>query len=112
MQYTADLAYSRRVAETQTARAARARRIVLALERAYPDVKTALRFTTPFELLVATILSAQCTDERVNQVTLGLFARWPTPAALAEAKPEDVEEAVRPTGFYRQKAKSIQSAAR
>jgi endonuclease-3 len=99
------------VAESQKARAERARRIVRALDRAYPDVRTALRFTTPFELLVATILSAQCTDEMVNKVTLELFARFGTPAALAAADPADVERIVRPTGFYRQKARSIQSAA-
>jgi endonuclease-3 len=99
------------VAESQKARAERAQRIVRALGRAYPDVRTALRFTTPFELLVATILSAQCTDEMVNKVTLELFARFGTPAALAAADPADVERIVRPTGFYRQKARSIQSAA-
>jgi endonuclease-3 len=99
------------VAESQKARAERAQRIVRALGRAYPDVRTALRFTTPFELLVATILSAQCTDEMVNKVTLELFARFGTPAALAAADPAEVERIVRPTGFYRQKARSIQSAA-
>jgi endonuclease-3 len=99
------------VAESQKARAERAQRIVRALDRAYPDVRTALRFTSPFELLVATILSAQCTDEMVNKVTSELFARFATPAALAAADPAEVQGIVRPTGFYRQKARSIQSAA-
>jgi endonuclease-3 len=100
------------VPESQKARVERARRLQRALDRAYPDAAIALRFENPFELLVATILSAQCTDEMVNRVTAGLFARFPTPAALAAADPAEVERIVRPTGFYRQKAKSIQSAAR
>ena len=105
------LAYSRRVAESQKARAERAQRIVRALDRSYPEVRTALHFRSPFELLVATILSAQCTDEMVNRVTRELFARFPDAAALAAADPAEVERRVRPTGFYRQKARSIQSAA-
>jgi endonuclease III len=106
------LAYSRRVAEAQKARAERAGRIVRALDRAYPDAGTALRFGSPFELLVATILSAQCTDEMVNRVTAELFPRFPDAAALAAADPAEVEGIVRPTGFYRQKARAIQDAAR
>jgi endonuclease-3 len=89
----------------------RAGRIVRRLAQAYPDVRTALRFRNPFELLVATILSAQCTDKKVNEVTAELFRLWPTPAALAAAAPGRVEEIIHPTGFYRQKAKSIQSVA-
>jgi endonuclease-3 len=100
------------VPESQKARTERARRLQRALDRAYPDPRIALRFRNAFELLVATILSAQCTDEMVNRVTAELFARFPTPAALAGADPAQVEALVRPTGFYRQKAKSIQSAAR
>jgi endonuclease-3 len=100
------------VPESRKALAERARRIIRALDRAYPDPKVALRFRNPFELLVATILSAQCTDEMVNRVTGELFPRFGTPAALAAADPVEVERLVRPTGFYRQKARSIQSAAR
>jgi len=98
--------------ESREERAARAGRIARALDRAYPDPRTALRFRTPFELLVATILSAQCTDELVNRVTAELFARYDGPRALAGADAADVERIVRPTNFYRQKAKAIQSAAR
>jgi endonuclease-3 len=97
--------------ETQDARRARAARIAKRLARAYPEVRCALAHHNPFELLIATILSAQCTDARVNEVTARLFARYATPAALAAADPADVEAIVRPTGFYRQKTKSIQAAA-
>jgi endonuclease III len=76
------------------------------LER-YPDAHCALDFTTPYELLCATILSAQCTDKRVNLVTPALFARYPNAAALATARQEDVEELIRSTGFFRSKAKSL-----
>ena len=98
--------------ESGAERRKRAARIARALARAYPDAKIALRFENPFELLIATILSAQCTDEMVNRVTQELFAEYPTPAALADARPTDVERLVKSTGFYRQKAKSIPSAAR
>jgi endonuclease-3 len=73
----------------------------------YPDAHCALDFTNAFELLCATILSAQCTDKRVNLVTPALFARYPDAAALASAKPEEVEELIRSTGFFRSKAKSL-----
>jgi endonuclease-3 len=73
----------------------------------YPDAHCALDFTNAFELLCATILSAQCTDKRVNLVTPALFARYPDAAALAAAKQEDVEELIRSAGFYRSKAKSL-----
>jgi endonuclease-3 len=73
----------------------------------YPDAHCALDFTNAFELLCATILSAQCTDKRVNLVTPSLFARYPDAESLAAAKPEDVEEIVRSTGFFRSKAKSL-----
>ena len=72
--------------ETSDAKRARARKILDALQRAYPDAKIALDFQTPLQLLVATILSAQCTDERVNMVTPGLFKTYPTAPALAKAK--------------------------
>ena len=67
----------------------------------------ALRHENPFQLLAATILSAQCTDERVNAVTPALFARYPTPAALAAAEPGELENLIRPTGFFRNKARSL-----
>src|SRR5215216_6059091 len=73
----------------------------------YPDAHCALDFKTPFQLLVATILSAQCTDKRVNMVTPVLFKRYPTPAALAAANPEEVEEIIKSTGFFRAKTKSL-----
>ena len=73
----------------------------------YPDAHCALDFTNAFELLCATILSAQCTDKRVNLVTPALFARYPDAAALAAARPEEVEEIIRTTGFFRSKAKSL-----
>jgi endonuclease-3 len=72
----------------------------------------ALRHDGPFQLLVATILSAQCTDERVNMVTPGLFAAYPTPAALAAASPDDLEERIRSTGFFRSKTRSLLGMAR
>jgi endonuclease-3 len=90
----------------------RARRIVKRLKAEYPDAHCELDFRTPFELLVATILSAQCTDARVNLVTPALFARYPTPAALATAAQEEVEEMIRSTGFFRTKARSLIGMAR
>lgn len=77
------------------------------LASAYPDARVLLRHRTPFELLVATILAAQCTDERVNGVTPALFVRYPGPAAMAAAPQDELEEAVRPTGFYRNKARAL-----
>src|SRR5438477_5593512 len=71
----------------------------------YPDARCALDYSSPFQLLIATILSAQCTDKRVNMVTPALFKRYRTPAALAAAKLEDLEEMIKSTGFFRNKAK-------
>ena len=88
-------------------RAATVRKIITALEGQHPEANTELAFRNPYELLVATILSAQCTDERVNQVTPALFDRYPTPAALSGAAPEDLEAMIRPTGFFRSKARSL-----
>ncbi len=82
------------------------------LEQTHGDAHCALAHANPWQLLVATILSAQCTDERVNQVTPELFARFPDPAAFAAADLETLEEAVRSTGFFRNKAKNIQACAR
>jgi endonuclease-3 len=86
-------------------------RVLALLERHYPDARCSLDFTTPLELLVATILSAQCTDERVNKVTPALFAKYRTAAAYAAAAPAALEEEIRSTGFYHNKAKSIRGAA-
>ena len=86
--------------------------LVLAeLAKLHPTPVTALDFGTPFQLLAATILSAQCTDVRVNTVTPGLFARYPDAAAMADADREHLEALIRPTGFYRAKAKSLLGAA-
>ena len=98
--------------EVLAARRARARAIARALARAYPDAGCALHHDDPWQLAVATILSAQCTDEMVNRVTPELFAAYPTPAALAEAPAARVEELIKRTGFFRQKTKSIQATAR
>ena len=86
--------------------------ILKALDEAYPEVKCALTHRSPWELLVATILSAQCTDVRVNIVTPELFRRFPTPAAMSKATLPELEDLIRTTGFFRNKAKSIQGAAR
>ena len=86
--------------------------ILKALDEAYPNVECALVHRSPWELLVATILSAQCTDVRVNMVTPELFKRFPTPAAMAKAPLPQLEALIRTTGFFRNKAKSIQGAAR
>lgn len=93
--------------ESPLARTRRARRIDRALAVRYPDAHCELDFRTPLQLLVATVLSAQTTDVRVNQTTPELFARYPDAAALAAADPEDLEEILRPTGFYRAKARSV-----
>lgn len=91
---------------------ARADAVVELLAEMYPDARTALKHTNAFELLVATILSAQSTDERVNMVTPALFARFPTAADLANADPEEVEELIHSTGFFRSKTKNLIGMAR
>lgn len=88
----------------------RALEILIRLKRLYPNATCSLTYATPAQLLVATILSAQCTDERVNQVTPALFARFPDAAALAAAPRAEVEDLIHSTGFYRNKAKNIQGA--
>jgi len=90
----------------------RAIEILVRLKRLYPDATCSLNYSTPVQLLVATILSAQCTDERVNKVTPALFARFPDAASLAIADLVELENLVRSTGFYRNKAKNIQAACR
>ncbi len=86
--------------------------ILIRLKRLYPEAPCTLNYETPLQLLVATILSAQCTDERVNQVTPALFSRFPDAAAFAAANVEEIETLVRSTGFYRNKAKNIQGTCR
>jgi endonuclease III len=86
--------------------------ILKGLDEAYPEAVCALTHRSPWELLVATILSAQCTDVRVNMVTPELFRRFPTPKAMAKATLPELEELIRTTGFFRNKAKSIQGAAK
>ena len=92
--------------------ARRVKALLARLARHDPDPRCALDYANPYELLVAVILSAQCTDKRVNLVTPALFARYPTPAALARAEQADVEELIRSTGFFRNKAKSLIGMAR
>jgi endonuclease III len=91
---------------------AETRAIMARLERQHPDADTELHFTTPYELLVATILSAQCTDERVNQVTPALFKRYPDARALARATTDELEPQIQSTGFFRAKSKSLSGMAR
>ncbi|MCX4989466.1 MULTISPECIES: endonuclease III [unclassified Streptomyces] len=93
--------------ESHTALVRRARRINRELAEVYPYAHPELDFQNPFQLIVATVLSAQTTDLRVNQTTPALFAKYPTPDDLAEANPEEVEEILRPTGFFRAKTKSV-----
>jgi len=90
----------------------RAGRLYRKLKKAYPDAHCALDHRNPFELLVSTILSAQCTDERVNMVTPALFKQYPTAEKLGRARQADVEKLVRSTGFYRNKAKSLIAASK
>ncbi|MFC9675344.1 endonuclease III [Streptomyces sp. NPDC056949] len=97
--------------ESRTALVRRARRINRELAEVYPYAHPELDFENPFQLLVATVLSAQTTDLRVNQTTPALFAKYPTPEDLAAANPEEVEELIRPTGFFRAKTKSIMGLA-
>ena len=91
---------------------ARVRAILRKLDEAYPAAACALEHSNPFQLLVSTILSAQCTDERVNQVTATLFPKYPTPKDFAYADPTELEQHIRPTGFFRNKAKSIMGASK
>ncbi len=93
--------------ESKKARTERAARIYDTLASTYPDAHCALHHRNAYELAAATILSAQCTDERVNMVTPVLFERYPTPEALAGARLEDVEDIIRSTGFFRNKARSL-----
>ena len=94
-------------AESHLARVRRARKVVRELGVLHPDARCALDFTTPLELVVATVLSAQCTDERVNKVTPALFARYRTAADYASADREELEAMIMPTGFFRAKTNSL-----
>jgi endonuclease-3 len=98
-------------AKTAIASKSIAAKVVRHLAADYPDVTCALENETPFQLLVATILSAQCTDERVNMVTPALFRRWPSAAEMARAPIGELEQAVQSTGFFRNKAKNIKAAS-
>lgn len=95
-----------------TSRSLRARRIVELLAAEYPEARCELDHRSPWELLVATVLSAQCTDARVNQVTPVIFERWPGPADLAAASQGDLESVIRSTGMFRQKASALRGSAR
>jgi len=99
-------------AESKANRKNRTAKITAVLKKIYPDAKTALRHSNPLQLLVATILSAQCTDERVNIVTKNLFGKYRTVADYAEAPQEMFEGEIRSTGFFRNKARSIRAAAK
>ena len=98
--------------KTATERQQRVAEILRGLDKMYPDAACALHHHNPWELLVATILSAQCTDKRVNQVTPGLFAKYPTPQDFAAVRPEVLAQDIRSTGFFNNKAKSIVGAAK
>ena len=91
---------------------ARVRAILQKLDEAYPAATCALKHENPFQLLISTILSAQCTDERVNQVTATLFPKYPNPKTFAYANPAELEKEIRPTGFFRNKTKSIIGASK
>ena len=91
---------------------ARTRAIIRRLKRAYPDARCSLNHTNPFELLVATILSAQCTDERVNMVTADLFRKYRKPEDYLNVSPRELEKDIQSTGFFRNKTKSIQGASK
>ena len=99
------------VPETSAARKRRLGRILKQLDRDYPNAECALQHSSAWELLVATILSAQCTDQRVNQVTPHLFSAYPTVEAIAAAPIESLEDLVHTTGFFRNKAKSLKGSA-
>ncbi len=98
--------------ESRAGRQARARKILDLLARAYPDAKCALNFADPYQLLVATILSAQCTDERVNMVTPSLFKKYPSARELARARTPSLEKDIRSTGFFRAKSRALLGMAR
>jgi endonuclease-3 len=101
-----------KAASAGEAQRARMGEVLRALDRAYPDAECSLAFENPFQLLIAVMLSAQCTDERVNLVTPGLFARFPGPRELAAADLKEIEEAIKSINFFRNKALALQTTAR
>jgi endonuclease-3 len=101
-----------KIAESVEDKRKRARKVLAGLKKLYPEAECALEHTNPFQLLVATVLSAQSTDTTVNKVTPVLFGKYPTAKALADAKSKDIEKIIYPTGFFRQKTKSIQGASK
>jgi endonuclease III len=103
---------SRGTALGRGANPARVKAILQRLDEAYPAATCALKHENPFQLLISTILSAQCTDVRVNEVTAALFPKYPDAKALAYANPAELEQEIRPTGFFRNKTKSIMGASR
>jgi endonuclease-3 len=106
------LGMKQKVKRTSAAQRARAGAIVRGLTELYPDAHCALRYRDPLQLLVATILSAQCTDTRVNMVTPALFERYPDVASFANAKPKELQRAIKTTGFFRNKTKNIIACCR
>jgi endonuclease-3 len=98
--------------ESTKAKLARIKKIISSLQKTYPDAHSELNHSNPLELLVATILSAQCTDKRVNVVTAGLFKKYRTAADYAKADPAELERDIKTTGFFRNKAKNIQACCR
>jgi endonuclease-3 len=90
----------------------RASEILALLKERYPDARVLLNYENPFELLIATILAAQCTDERVNGVTPSLFSRFPDPGSMSKAQAEEIEKIVKPTGFFKAKTKSLLGASK
>lgn len=97
---------------THHAKAARLKKILGALQKTYPDAHCELNYSNPLELLIATILSAQCTDKRVNLVTAELFKKYRTAADYANARPAELEQAIKTTGFFRNKTRNIQACCR
>lgn len=98
--------------ESSVSKAARVQNIIETLRKTYPHAHCELVYSSPLQLLIATILSAQCTDKRVNMVTPALFQRFPVARDFADAKPAEIEELIKSTGFYRNKAKNIQGCCR
>ncbi len=103
---------SRAASQTAGPKRAFVKKVISFFDEYYPNARCSLRFENPFQLLAATILSAQCTDERVNLTTPELFRRYPDPRSLAQAAPEDVEALIKPCGFYHNKAKSLLGMSR
>src|SRR5438874_6627719 len=98
--------------ESHQAKVARVQQIIAGLRKAYPKAHCELNHSNPLELLIATILSAQCTDKQVNLVTADLFKKYPTAADYANARPAELEQDIRRLGFFRNKARSIQACCR